>query len=24
LAGQLVDLGVIDGSVDPQGCFVNP
>ncbi len=24
LAGQLVDLGVIDGSVDPNGCFVNP
>ena len=24
LAGQLVDLGVIDGSEDPQGCFVNP
>ncbi len=24
LAGQLVDLGVIDGSVDPQGCFINP
>jgi NitT/TauT family transport system substrate-binding protein len=24
LASQLVDLGVIDGSVDPGGCFVNP
>ncbi len=24
LAGQLVDLRVIDGSVDPQKCFVNP
>jgi NitT/TauT family transport system substrate-binding protein len=24
LAGQLVDLGVIDRSVDPNGCFVNP
>jgi NitT/TauT family transport system substrate-binding protein len=24
LAGQLVDLEVIDGSVDPGGCFVNP
>ncbi|MGD0462554.1 MAG: ABC transporter substrate-binding protein [Tepidisphaeraceae bacterium] len=24
LSGQLVDLGVIDPSGDPQGCFVNP
>jgi len=24
LAGQLTDLGVIDASVDPQSCFVNP
>jgi NitT/TauT family transport system substrate-binding protein len=24
LAGQLSDLGVIDSSVDPQQCFVNP
>jgi NitT/TauT family transport system substrate-binding protein len=24
LAGQLVNLGVIDSSVDPNQCFVNP
>ncbi len=24
LAGQLIDLGVIGGSVNPGQCFVNP